>query len=292
MSLSDSKLKSAKFGVALAVAATSAVCCSPAQAATFTFDDIVYISTSSMWSTVFSPYRGPPLYSSAGYYQVLQTNTGNFWSGLTPPNSSANPTYVFKNPGNVPIGGEWIQNDPNFPTTPPLNGTESEDKLVLQGFAAAAVNGAVVQKVYTTTTNASYFEFTAPTGIGSPTSFTFNSFDLSGSAQNVVFSVQDSSFNTVFTSQPYNLTSTAQHIVVHVPNAYKVLFTSGSSTASALNMDNVEINDPYGVVPAPPIGRGLPVLLAAGGILFGAKLLGRSKRRRWFGTLIPHAAAI
>jgi hypothetical protein len=33
-------------------------------------------------------------------------------------------------------------------------------------------------------------------------------------------------------------------------------------------------------VPAPVIGRGLPVLLAVGGLLFGAKLLERGKRRR------------
>jgi hypothetical protein len=35
-----------------------------------------------------------------------------------------------------------------------------------------------------------------------------------------------------------------------------------------------------GAVPAPSIGRGLPLILAVGGILFGAKLLERSKRRR------------
>ena len=108
----------------------------------------------------------------------------------------------------------------------------------------------------------------------------------------MVFEVLASDSTVLFTSQAYNLGPTPQHVVVNVPNAYKVLFTSGSGAVGALNMDNVEINDPYGVVPAPPIGRGLPVLLAAGGILFGAKLLGRSKRRRWFGTLIPHAAAI
>jgi hypothetical protein len=33
-------------------------------------------------------------------------------------------------------------------------------------------------------------------------------------------------------------------------------------------------------VPAPLIGRGLPVLLAVSGLLFGAKLLQRGKRRR------------
>lgn len=43
-------------------------------------------------------------------------------------------------------------------------------------------------------------------------------------------------------------------------------------------------------VPAPLIGHGLPVLLAVGGLFFGAKLLERSKTRRSLGTDIPHAA--
>ena len=34
-----------------------------------------------------------------------------------------------------------------------------------------------------------------------------------------------------------------------------------------------------GPVPAPPIGRGLPIVLAVGGLLFGAKLWERGKRR-------------
>jgi hypothetical protein len=34
------------------------------------------------------------------------------------------------------------------------------------------------------------------------------------------------------------------------------------------------------VVPAPLIGHGLPVLLAVGGLLFGAKLLERTERRK------------
>jgi hypothetical protein len=46
------------------------------------------------------------------------------------------------------------------------------------------------------------------------------------------------------------------------------------------------------LLPAPPIGRGLPVLLAVGGLLFGAKLVERSKaRRRSLGTATPNAAA-
>ena len=37
-------------------------------------------------------------------------------------------------------------------------------------------------------------------------------------------------------------------------------------------------------VPAPPIGGGVPVFLAVSGMLFGAKLLERSKKRRSLGT--------
>jgi hypothetical protein len=43
------------------------------------------------------------------------------------------------------------------------------------------------------------------------------------------------------------------------------------------------------VIPAPSIGHGLPVLLAIGGLLLGARFLGRSKKHR--GTAIPYAAA-
>jgi hypothetical protein len=44
-------------------------------------------------------------------------------------------------------------------------------------------------------------------------------------------------------------------------------------------------------VPAPVIGHGLPGVLAISGVLFGAKLFRRSKRRRLPGTAIRHAAA-
>jgi hypothetical protein len=43
-------------------------------------------------------------------------------------------------------------------------------------------------------------------------------------------------------------------------------------------------------VPAPLIGHGLPVLLAVGGMLFGAKLFERSKKRRSLGTAVAHGA--
>jgi hypothetical protein len=47
---------------------------------------------------------------------------------------------------------------------------------------------------------------------------------------------------------------------------------------------------PVQAVPAPLIGHGLAVVLAVGGVLFGAKLLERSREPRWFGTAIRRAA--
>jgi fibronectin-binding autotransporter adhesin len=44
------------------------------------------------------------------------------------------------------------------------------------------------------------------------------------------------------------------------------------------------------VVPAPPIGRGVPVFLAVSGLLFGAKLLELSKKRRSLRAATPRAA--
>jgi hypothetical protein len=48
------------------------------------------------------------------------------------------------------------------------------------------------------------------------------------------------------------------------------------------------LNEPS---PAAPIGYGLPVLLAAGAMLFGAKLLERSKKQRALSTAVPRAIA-
>jgi hypothetical protein len=47
---------------------------------------------------------------------------------------------------------------------------------------------------------------------------------------------------------------------------------------------------PVQAVPAPLIGHGLVVVLAVGGVLFGSKLLQRSRKGRSFGTAIRHAA--
>jgi hypothetical protein len=50
--------------------------------------------------------------------------------------------------------------------------------------------------------------------------------------------------------------------------------------------DTITITPSTVAVPAPVIGHGLPVLLAVGGIFFGAKLSERSRKRRLLGTCI------
>jgi hypothetical protein len=58
-----------------------------------------------------------------------------------------------------------------------------------------------------------------------------------------------------------------------------------SGTANQIGLDNITL----GAVPAPMIGHGLLGVLAVGGILFGAKLWERSRRRPSPGTVMPHA---
>ena len=153
-----------------------------AHASTFTFDDIVYVSCTnfrctngaSNFAAAFPYYTSGPGFSSNGYYQLISTNDGTTWSGLTAHSPGITvPTYIFKQPGNgSTIGGSFIQNDPL--NTSGIFPVESEDELVLHGWSSAAsgVNNATVDKVYTTSANSSSFQFTAPTGIGQPTTFT------------------------------------------------------------------------------------------------------------------------
>jgi hypothetical protein len=66
---------------------------------------------------------------------------------------------------------------------------------------------------------------------------------------------------------------------------------AGSPDAIAGGNGTVDTDTNFQPCPAPLIGRGLPVLLAVGGVLFGAEIVERSKKRRSLGTAIPHAAA-
>lgn len=72
--------------------------------------------------------------------------------------------------------------------------------------------------------------------------------------------------------------------------AYSCDFGAPAGAAcSGGNVGSTPLTNAGVVVPAPPIGHGLPVLLAVSGILLGAKFWGRSKKRP-LGTVIPHAS--
>jgi hypothetical protein len=76
----------------------------------------------------------------------------------------------------------------------------------------------------------------------------------------------------------------SQTVTLTGGDPYDLWYTAANGTPEILVTNTV-------TVPAPPIGRGLPVLLAVGGILFGAKLWERSKRRSPLETAASHAAA-
>jgi hypothetical protein len=141
---------------------------------------------------------------------------------------------------------------------------------------------------------------------------------LSGGANDIfVFNVS----GTIQTNQPMTLSGgvTASHILFNLTGTTGNIFqTSGGDllfgtflatdggdfqfsnldlTGQLINTDGhiqfvsgstIPTSMPF--VPAPLIGRGFPVLLVVGGMLFGARLWERSKKL-WPGPAIPHTAA-
>jgi hypothetical protein len=64
-----------------------------------------------------------------------------------------------------------------------------------------------------------------------------------------------------------------------------------NSTGIQADFDDVQLSNNLASVPAPVIGHGLPGVLAVGGVLFGATLFQRRKKRRSLRTATRHAAA-
>lgn len=133
-----------KHGIAAfaIIAAAATIGPSPAQAYTFTFDDTKYVSCSNFrctdgaanFAAAFPGYSGGPGYSRPGFYQVITTSNGQTWSGLNGTNPT--PTYIANT--SSAISGEFIQNDPN---NLPVQFTEGQDKLVLDGSGWTSTGG-------------------------------------------------------------------------------------------------------------------------------------------------------
>jgi hypothetical protein len=84
-----------------------------------------------------------------------------------------------------------------------------------------------------------------------------------------------------------NIADSAGNILeLDFPPTTLVNYTGGQVGGSVILPSESEwgVSGSLTAVPAPPIGRGLPVVLALGGMLLGAKLLKRSRRRRLIAT--------
>jgi hypothetical protein len=276
MLLSNPNLKCAKFGAPIAFAATLAVCCTAAQATTFAFQNEYYVSTMGEFNTLFPGAGG---YSSMGVYQETNTTT---------------PTVRRLASSGAP--GEFVQN-----TTP-----DATQALSLNGWSGSYNNGTpLYNNVYNSTNPANgsvlYMQYktgvTPPfIGTGTTTAFTLNSID---------FRTATVSGNLTFTLDGYLGGVLQDSAVLNVTGNTFTTFTENWSNVDTVEIDSTAqnpVNWGSGTlylgtvvinnvpVPAPLMGHGLPALLGAGGLLFGARLWGRS-RKPFAGNRCPlHAA--
>jgi hypothetical protein len=214
---------------------------------TFTFSDEYYVNSLTTFHTIFGATTTG--YGTAGIYQLTNTST---------------PTVTkLSNGSGVP--GEYVQN-----TTPNAN-----QELALFGWSQSLNNGQQVASVYNllNPTNGSvvYFRYTVG---GATTPFTFNSFDLRGSAANanLSFTLQGYLAGNLVDSAILNVTgNTFSTFNENWTNVDTVMISSTSALpvnwgSGTLYMDNVHINGPVPVPePSAVVGfAGLGVMGLAG----------------------------
>jgi hypothetical protein len=200
---------------------------------------------------------GPPNFSSNGFYQVITTNDGTFWSGLNGTNPT--PTYIAR--FSSIFATEFIQNDPNHP---PVQFTEGQDRLSLGGWTSAGgtTNGNLVD--YAVGGLNSSFNFYGydplnPFNAGIVTPFIFNSFDLKGTpGQTETFEALASDGTTVLFTGAYTFSDNSWHTVTENWSGVTTIEFTSSGT---VDMDNVRINEAVAAVPEPAtmllLGSGL-----------------------------------
>ncbi|MDR3556535.1 MAG: PEP-CTERM sorting domain-containing protein [Syntrophobacteraceae bacterium] len=237
----------AKFGMALAVAAAVVIWCAPAQAVTFGFDDIWYLSSGTAFSSVVTGASGSA--SSTGYWQETQTASGGGIAFTRLSNGSGVP-------------GEFVQN------------TSNGSGLSLTGWTQSSSNKQLVDYVFNVNSTNGYFRYTTgDTGgyltTGTPTSFTFNSFQLKGGGT-YTFVGDNQNFQPIAGySATVTLNGNWQTFTENWTNVYQIYFTSWPGGSNGIEMDEVHINDP---IPEPS------TLLLFGGGLVG--LAGWRLRKR------------
>jgi hypothetical protein len=226
------------LGCVLAIAAALAVWSAPAQAITFGFDDMYYLSSGKAFSSVFPGATGTT--SSAGVYQETQ--------------DAAHGGIIITKLSTSGVPGEFVQN------------TSLSNGLYLIGWTQSLNSGQQVDNVFNINSTNPYFQYkTGDTGgflsTGTTTAFTFNSFQLKGGGT-YTFVGEDQNGHQIGTdTRTVTLTSSFQTFTENWQNVYTIYFTVSPGGSAGLYMDSVEINDPVPAVPIPPtallLGTGL-----------------------------------
>jgi hypothetical protein len=193
--------------------------------------------------------------------------------------------------GTNPLG--TITAYPDFPTLTP----SSSGSSAFTGTGFGLGTGTLTYQG-----NGFWGEFTGNTGASKLSGFLSNEFNSSLNGSN--FSAFDASLGVPALSDVtewgvYSIAITTGPLTGNGMNGLvDVMIPGGLPQGSVLaalddNMDSTVWTNSGGVnlVPAPPIGHGLPALLAVGGMLFGFRFWERSQKRCSLGTAIPHAAA-
>jgi len=226
---------------------------------------------------------------TANAAQINDTFTLTIWNeqgcpGADCTNSSTDPREQAL-PTNPLAAGTPVYNAGTY--TGPINFVDLNGSTTIAGFLATAggtfnpsVTG-LTQTISTAifaTTTLMDFTFTLPTGSS-----------IAGATI-----MHDDGISIWDSTNTNEILSGASGPTVEVPTDVPTL------TAGTYNLWYAEVNglpadlvfNGTVMVPAPPIGQGLPAVIAVGGLLFGAWTWNRSKKRRLLGAAtIAHAAA-
>jgi hypothetical protein len=273
-------------GIALAVTLASVIWCSPSQATTFTFGDEWYVNSQTTFNTAFG--TGTAGYAGAGVYQETNTITPT----VTELHANSSASYQ-------PIPGEFVQNDGNSALL--LNGWNHNFSGTLPQRVNNGSTGvtSVNNNLTGNNTNLNFQYLTnasvnASTGVmsGTTTAFNLTSLDFNSNVFAIGLTIEGlvgGPNGTVVDTDPLSV-NTGGAWTTYTLNwtGVDTIAIYGTASQGSLSLRNVVLTTV--TVPAPLIGHGLLVVLAIGVILFGSRLLERSKKHRSFGIVTQHPA--
>jgi hypothetical protein len=191
--------------------------------------------------------------------------------------AAAGPMQTYTDPGVFSITGGVVLGNPTFLASFPAHG--SPPNL----YGTTDIADPSLQSTITLT-------FPSAEGVVSATGVLFNGQPIAENYEVDAFSGAVLVASQTFTNMPMSTSPSGFGNFSLTSNAVLPITSMTITTPDfAVNgwdflVDTVTITP--NAVPAPLIGSGLPVLLAVGGILFGAKLSARGKKRRSLGIAI------